>query len=276
MKRKYFIRIFLGLMCCLLLAPMQSQAEPFVIDDSYNGDNTFWGGQVRYAGRNIDGHTGYGDVIQGARGEFDVDNMTITRSGNSMTVRLQGNYFTNVQNNSSDVSHYGPGDLYISSTGWRTTDPSDPHHTNDVFSLGEGWDYVVSLSGNVYRINSTAAFVDNKTNSDTPGADIFLTNVAPLNVNGYVYRTDQAWRGGYGEWLESATVIYGTDYLEFTFNAVPLSLSTTDFGLHWAARCGNEILEGSDPPAPVPEPMTMLLLSIGLIGVAGIRRKFNS
>jgi hypothetical protein len=265
-------------MCCLLFAPLPTQAAPVVIDDSFNGANTFWGGHVRYAGTIIDGNTVYGDVIQGAQGEFDVDNMTITRSGSSMTVRLKGSYFTNVKNTSSDVSNYGPGDLYISSKGWKTTDSGDPHHSNDVFDITrEGWNYVISFTDKkVYRLNPAATFVDNQTNSDMPGADIFETNIYPHSPAGYVYRTSQAWRGGYdGDPLESAIVTYGTDYLDFTFDFALLDLSASDFGLHWAARCGNEILEGSDPPASVPEPMTMLLLGLGLIGVAGIRRKFN-
>ena len=275
MKQKYFISICLGFMCCLLFAPVQTQAGTVtLIDDSYNGANTFWGGQVLYAGIKKDGNTGWGDVIQGARGEFDVDSMTVTQAGGSIKVRLQGSYFTNVNNSGSDVSKYGPGDLYISSGGWQVTDPGDPHYWNDVFKLNEGWNYVVSLDGSVYQLNPFAGFVNTGTNADTPGANIIKTNISPLNPGGYVYRTDQAWRGGYGTRLGDATVTYGADYLEFDFNTNVIHFSGTDFGLHWAARCGNEILEGS-APTPTPEPTTMLLLGLGVVGIAGMRKKFK-
>jgi hypothetical protein len=38
----------------------------------------------------------------------------------------------------------------------------------------------------------------------------------------------------------------------------------------------NITLQGPPPPPPVPEPTTMLLLGLGLVGLAGVRRKFKA
>jgi hypothetical protein len=44
-------------------------------------------------------------------------------------------------------------------------------------------------------------------------------------------------------------------------------------GLHWTMSCGNDVIEGAFDPGIVPEPSTVILLGLGLLGVVGIGRK---
>ena len=46
----------------------------------------------------------------------------------------------------------------------------------------------------------------------------------------------------------------------------------TMLGYHWTQGCGNDVVE--EGTFPVPEPATALMLVLGLVGLAGARRKF--
>jgi hypothetical protein len=57
--------------------------------------------------------------------------------------------------------------------------------------------------------------------------------------------------------------------LTYTFN--PGIYMYSDFVIGYTPECANDVILTS-----TPEPMSLLLLGLGLIGVAGIRRKFKS
>lgn len=237
-------RLFMGSLSFLLISflSVQASAAPYIIDDLRTGTTSYWGANSGT----------YGDVI--GYPYFEIKDMTVTLSGSQLTARINAltntdGYFYQYNHNIQLPASYAPGDLFIDSGGWTVTG-SDAHHSTDTFLMNEGWNYVVSFeSKKVYA----------------------LTNFVQTSAYSGTYRPGQAWRGVYGASIGDATVTLTDTYLEFAFDTSSLNLQD-GFGLHWAMKCGNDVVEGG---VPVPEPATMLLLGLGLVGIAGIRRKLK-
>jgi len=179
-------------------------------------------------------------------------------------VILKGPYFGSINVDPSNALMGKPGDLYISSTGWKvTTDIGGTGYgVGDKFLLSEGWDYVVPFKNNAAGFNTglyelTGPF----TSSSNQG--IFTE-----------WREDQAWRDGAGNKVGNAKVdlfFDPTGSLTFTVENV-FNWDPAGIGYHWTMGCGNDVVEGG-AQVDVPEPAALLLLGLGLVGLAVYKRK---
>ena len=231
-KEVTFLAVCLFMTLLLFVCPGQA-----VMIDDHAGGSIYWGG--KYV--NIKPPK-YGDVI-GRRSA--VDQMEVTMNDDIMTVTITGPYFFNYLHNIKRTQDAPPGDLYISSKGWKVS--GSPPYTKDTFTSSEGWDYVVSLENKkVYQLTFS---------------DIVMTSALPYTTK---YRADQAWRGGYGKALDDAIVTLSETGLTFIFSVRNMRLES-EIGLHWTMKCGNDIIEGSAliPPIAIAPPAEPTAKEVG-------------
>ncbi len=192
--------------------------------------------------------TSYDDVIGS---DFAVDSIKYNAvAGNKIEVVLQGNYFGT--DYAKGISQYGNiGDLYLNSNGWVVSNPGD-HARYDIFTQSEGWNYVVSKSmGKIYELN--------------------YGGITPTGNEGHWtgYRGDQAYQGGYGTERGSASWVLDPTNKTLTITFDSLGMSYDAIGYHWTMACGNDVVEGGGKP--VPEPGTLILLGLGVLGLGMAR-----
>jgi hypothetical protein len=221
-------KVILFMVCFLVVTLFTTGIGQAIVIDDRTGSAIYWGG--KYV--NIK-PSGYRDVI-GNRSA--VDQMEVIVTGDIMTVKITGPYFYNYVHNIKRARDAAPGDLYISSRGWKVA--GRPPYTKDIFEASEGWDYVVSFEKKkVYALRFS---------------DIIMTSPLPYVTR---YRAHQAWRGGYGDYIADAAVALTETGLTFIFNVRDMRLESK-IGLHWTMKCGNDIIEGNAPIAPVAIPLS--------------------
>lgn len=223
----------------LTLAAVGS-AHAITINDHY------WGADDNGHGDRI------GDTV------YEVLNMDVTFTGDFLNVRVN----TNFSEAGNPYEFIEFGDLFISTDGWRPYG-SAPYASDDA-SNGEDWEFVFdtsveSLFGGTFGIASSDELM--------PGF-------------GYIFRNGQeVQRDSGGDALGGSSVDLnnvGTGgYLDYNILLSSLELSGSgDLGLKWGMTCANDTIEGA-VRYNVPEPDSIALLGMGLLGLFGVtaRRK---
>jgi hypothetical protein len=118
----------------------------------------------------------------------------------------------------------------------------------------------------------------NDTITGTNWTNWYLRNNHPIGIQNSVLdglTPESAYFSGFPGRLTGETdngrPIRASDY---DFGTVGLDTQGHNIIIGWTMTCANDVIYANEIDNPVPEPTTLFLLGLGLIGVAAIRRKF--
>jgi hypothetical protein len=233
-----------------------SMAAPIVINDDYIGGGASDAGYAT------------ADVI-GDNNLFGVSKMEVDLSAGQLSISVFSSYFNNVGKFGTDL-----GDLFIATSGWNPVG-SSPYLDDKKSTTGTVWNYALVIN---HDAPGAGQEVDMLGTSGTvslyqiPSQSLLQT----ANFPGYIYRGDQITKldttnlspVAFGNW--SISDVLGDEFDKLNVNiALSNFPGLSNFGLRWEMTCANDVIEGA---ASVPEPMTIGLLSLGLMG-AGFRKR---
>ncbi len=197
---------------------------------------------------------GLGDVI-GPASKYGIDYMDVWITDSILNVEIK-TYYDGGDHINYDMKR---GALFISDNRWNPKGPA-PYVGDNFDNPGEKWEYAYNL------YNQTLYKIEDE--------DILLSD-DEMPPSGYIYRNGQEVDVN----RETADVVtVGTAVLPFTYEDYILKFAVDfgtlnwdirDLGFHYAsATCANDVIEGA-----VPEPATMMLLGVGLLGLGIVNRR---
>lgn len=236
MKNCYRV-CFIGILCGMF-SHSTATATNITVDGSFS--QTEWAGHFT----NDDGVGSNGFVDPGYGGQaYDVEYTGLRFGSNTLYFGLQTGFDL-----VNGTTSYQPGDFALDVNG------------DSIFDYAI--DYTVNTDGSV---DLSVYDVDEWTNTAIPAwQTIFEMSTGNLIGTG---------TGAYGTG-DFGNVDGGVSYViegSLDMNLFADWNGSDDITLQWTMGCGNDV--GTVTSAPVPEPATMLLFGIGLVGLSGLRRK---